>query len=112
MLDFPQPYPDGSIRFHVLPTGRTERPADLPGSADSATQAKNVRFADRFDGPRDTRWVDVSGSTEVRDGVLRSTSDGSVTILNGLVDQQAKVRVVARKQLHQLLIEPIATRVS
>jgi uncharacterized protein (DUF608 family) len=99
VLDFPLPYPDGSIRFHILPPGRPERPARLSVSADTATQAKTVRFADRFEGPRDTRWVDVSGSTEVRDGALRSTSDGSVTILNGLVDQQAKVRLMARKQL-------------
>ena len=99
VLDAPLPYPDGSIRFHVLPAGVVQREPDFKGGSAGGSRATTNAFTDHFDGPRDARWVDVEGQTEARDGVLRSVSDGGVTIVNGLVDERAKVRVRAEKQL-------------
>ena len=99
VLDIPLPYPDGSIRFHVLPDGRAVRPGNQAGTTETATRG-SVQFTDRFDAGRDPRWLDVVGRTEASGGTLRSVSDGSVTIVNGLVDARAKVRVRALTQ-HQ-----------
>ena len=61
VLDIPRPYPDGSIRFHVLPDGRVVRPGNQAGSAETATR-RSVQFTDRFDAGRDPRgWMSWGG---------------------------------------------------
>ena len=98
LLDVPRRYPDGSIRFHVLPDGRQTR-AWEPVRISASAHEGSIRFSDRFQGGRDARWLDVAGRTEARDGTLHSVTEGSVSIINGLVDAQATVRVRAKHQL-------------
>ena len=66
LLDVPRRYPDGSIRFHVLPDGRQTR-AWEPVRISASAHEGSIRFSDRFQGGRDARWLDVVGRTEARD---------------------------------------------
>ena len=61
VLDIPLPYPDGSIRFHVLPDGRAVRSANQAGTTETATRG-SVQFTDRFDaGATLVGWMSWGG---------------------------------------------------